>query len=242
MSYAVFIYSKQYCIRNHLERLFKNYIDFQSRNLKIACVTENINEIKDVINLNSIQYSIQVLHGPTIQGLQTIRACDQSCKQLIISDYQDSSELIDIVNSHVEPFAYIPTSIIDDVPRFYRLIETVEKRVVASTHTSSRSIVFKIYNETYYKRLDEVVLIECFDKPHKLLLVTINSSYELYGTIKGFESAYPELIRINRACIINPQYIYKIDHDNLRVHMTNGFIRWYTKSKKSKLTRLNSNQ
>lgn len=84
-------------------------------------------------------------------------------------------------------------------------------------------ITFKSGSHTTYIEQDSILYITVAYTPHKIQVVTTNSSREFYGTLKGcMKDLSNHFIRCHKGYIVNTDHIENVDRKECSITLTNG--------------------
>ncbi|WP_170314986.1 LytTR family DNA-binding domain-containing protein [Saccharibacillus brassicae] len=69
--------------------------------------------------------------------------------------------------------------------------------------------------------LSDLYFIETLP-PHKLIVHTADSQYQFYGKLNQLEKEYPQMMRVHKAFLINPENVQEIDFSNKQIFFAEG--------------------
>ena len=95
---------------------------------------------------------------------------------------------------------------------------------------------FKIGSRYYKFELNDILLIETSDLPHRIDLYTKDKNkYSFYGRLSEIAEQLPSFFKVDRACLINPVSIKEDDFSKREIIFNDHLTRYFSFRKSGQL-------
>lgn len=129
-----------------------------------------------------------------------------------------------VIKEHLECLSFIYKD--DDITNIHNEINyslsEAQKRIDAIEKTNQKQLSFKIGREEHFINFNKLLYIKVSDVIHRLVVVAKDEQSEFYGTISEISKRYPELLQVDRSCMVNPQNIVSFDSKQRKIFFENG--------------------
>lgn len=110
----------------------------------------------------------------------------------------------------------LPSRMILCLQKAFERYSSVENKV-------HKTLSIKIGSHNIFVPMNEIYCIKSSNNKHKLLILSNESIYECYGTLKEILKKLDDSFFLcHKSCIVNLQYVSEIDKDNLNIKLKNG--------------------
>lgn len=227
---------------DQISTIIKHYLMMNENNYSISYTSQDPHKIIQYIKETKPRkgiYFIDVDLQSDMNGLELareIRAKDIEGRIIFITSDQTAAK--ESFRFNVEALGFIEKTADLNLLReeICEIFRTALSRQVQVNEIKKEHFSFTYAGETYHFNLEDVILLETSDIPHKLKLYTVDGFFEFSGTIMSFEERYPKLIRINRYALINPAHISSFNSSTKEIILYNQFHHYvsYRRVKKVK--------
>lgn len=226
---------------DQISTIIKHYLMMNENNYIISFLSQDPYQIIEYLKENKPRkgiYFIDVDLQSDINGLElarNIRNKDIEGKIIFITSDQTAAK--ESFRYSVEALGFIEKTADLNYLReeICKSLRTALDRQIQVNEIKKEHFSFTYAGETYHFNLDEVILLETSDTPHKLKLYTVDSLFEFSGAINHFEDRYPKFIRINRYALINPEHISFFNSTSKELILNNQFTHYVSHRKTKKV-------
>ncbi|QTJ33929.1 LytR/AlgR family response regulator transcription factor [Dolosigranulum pigrum] len=225
-----------------IQTLFQHYRTFRENYFKLVLATHSPHDVLTYLDDHSPQkgvYLLDVHLQTTIDGLDlavAIRQCDVQAKIIFITTDENAAPLT--FKRNLEALSYInkPLTIDELRSQLFETLDIAYNRLNETLKTDKRLFSFAINSETTHIDINHILYLQTsVDNSHKLVLTTLDSEYEFPGKLATFEKMHPQLLRISKSALINPNNVVTIDHKTRDIFFNNTHSIQYAVRRKKEI-------
>ena len=225
MAHHIYVLEDSTPQRKKIVNIIQTHIDTQGYPMVITQSTYNPKKILAKVNpANRNIYFFDIDLGEAhINGIETaiqLREIDPAGIIAFISTHSDMAVLTFKHKLNVQDFI-IKDDPEEIAPRIQEVLDTAHQTTLPPPDTELFKLTTTI-GTVENVPLANILFFETHHTPHKLVLHTINSRVEFYGTLDKIEEHSPSFYRAHRANLINIQNIKTIHKASKTVEMING--------------------
>lgn len=224
MKLPIFICDDEQLLLSTYERIIKNTIIINDLEMEVFLATTDISDILSYISKNQITDSIFFLDinlGSPINGLdvaQKIRQVNEFAQIVFITSHKELA--FEILKRRISALDFIIKGDNEKIQITELLIERNQKFIL-NKNESKKFFRFNINQRSININFKNIYLIETSPSPHKIILIGDDIMYEFYGKLSDIEKQYPELKRVHKSYLINPENIISIDFKKREIFFPN---------------------
>lgn len=211
----------------HITTLVKNYILFHDDSFELVLSANSPDDVLTYIhkfNPKKAVYLLDIDLNHSMNGIdlaEHIRKNDPDAKLIFITTHEEVAPLTIKRNLEATDFIEKGYSITELRDSLYKALQIAYDRLTHSLTERKKIFTFSFASQTYHFPFDEVMILETSGLSHKLVLKTRNGEYQFSGNLSEFEQKYPQLFRVSKSSLINPENIFTIDYRNKTIIMNN---------------------
>lgn len=214
---------------SHFEKIVKNYILMEELDMDVVCASPEPGEImKTQDNFQSPGlYFLDIELNSDMDGFCLAEKIREKDPRGFIVFITTHSELVYIsFEKQVEAMDYILKDQPDQLPsRITLCMQKALTRYFSIENKVHKTLSIKIGSHNIFVPMEEIYCIKSSYYNHKLLILSNESIYECYGTLREVLKRLDESFFLcHKSCIVNLQYILEIDKNNLNIKLKNGQI------------------
>ncbi|WP_159721196.1 LytR/AlgR family response regulator transcription factor [Enterococcus sp. CSURQ0835] len=204
----------------HYQQIIENAIMINDYDMKLVLATTDPNDIFLYLSNNKLTNSLFFLDidlATTMTGIdaaQRIRTENEFAQIVFITSHHELA--LETLKRQIAPLDYIVKD--PEIQNEKRQIENILNGRHESTFidrsSNQRHLSFRIGSRCFRVAISSIYFIETSASPHKVILYGDNIMYEFYGKMNDLEKEYPELLRVHKSFLINPEKIKSIDFKN----------------------------
>ena len=103
-------------------------------------------------------------------------------------------------------------------------LNEAQRRIDAIEKSNERQISYRIGHDEYFVNFSQLLFLKVSDITHRLVLTARNEQTEFYGTISEYAEKYPELLQIDRSCLVNPENIVSFDARTRKLFLEDDIV------------------
>ncbi|WP_261807240.1 response regulator transcription factor [Lapidilactobacillus luobeiensis] len=217
MGYPIIICEDQTDQRQQIVTIIQNYLLFHHDQFRLVLQTPEPSAVQQYLRQSHVKQGIYFLDidlRQQIDGIQLateIRAADPQAKIIFTTAHTELLPLT--LKRRVEALGFIDKA---QAPESYRaevveLLTLAQRRLDATLIDAQRAFVFSVGSQVFTLDFQDVLFVEAAAQPHRLTLRTRFGQYEFYGKLAEIGAAYPDLMKVSRSCLINPENIFAVD-------------------------------
>ncbi|MCQ9210333.1 response regulator transcription factor [Granulicatella seriolae] len=247
MTYPIIICEDMKDQLNTIVTLIKYYMMGHDEPFKLALATQSPEDAQRYLQEFEPKQGIYFLDidlNHQIDGIalaQQIRKQDVQAKIIFTSSHEEMIPLT--LKRRLEALGFVTKTTDLDAFRseIFELLNLAQERIDHLTTEQKKAFIFSIGTQVFTINIDDILLLETSDTPHKLVLYTRDGLYEFYGNLRDYVKAYPNLFLLNRSCLIQPKNIIKVDFKTREVHLRPKLSRYFPFGKGSTLRKVQEN-
>ncbi len=212
---------------SHFEKIIKNYILIEELDMDVVCASSDPKEILKVQEKFCAPglYFLDIELNSDMDGFGLAEKIRKKDPRGFIVFITTHSELVYIsFEKQVEAMDYILKDQPDQLPaRMTLCIQKALERYASIENKVHKTLSIKIGSHNIFVPVEEIYCIKSSNYKHKLLVLSNESVYECYGTLREMVKRLDDSFFLcHKSCIVNLQYILEIDKDNLYIKLKNG--------------------
>ncbi|KRO29225.1 response regulator [Lactiplantibacillus fabifermentans DSM 21115] len=212
-----------------LKQIITNHIMINDFDMGLTLATSRAQDILDYLQTNpaveglyflDIEYTGQALNG--LELATKIRELDVNAKIVFVSTHSEMAFLT--FERRIEPLDFVVKDLGQDTVK-----AKVEKDIrVAYERYTKQGVVSKAMfsyskgGQLFNLPLDQVLFIETGTSRNKLVLHLTERIVQYNGKISDETVAHPELFRVHKSFLVNPQKLVRVDKQNQLGYFENG--------------------
>lgn len=216
--YPIIICEDSHTQLSHITTLVNNYILFHEDRFFLGLASNSPDDVLIYIHKFKPKKGVYLLDidlNHSMNGIELaerIRKSDTEAKLIFITTHEEAAPLT--VKRHLEATDFIEKgySIAELRDALYKSLEIAYQRLTDTLDERKQSFSFSFASKTYNFNFDDVMILETSGFSHKLVLKTRNGEYQFSGKLSDYEQKYPQLFRISKSSLINPDNVFTIDY------------------------------
>ncbi|MCW6665748.1 LytTR family DNA-binding domain-containing protein [Aerococcaceae bacterium NML191219] len=211
----------------HITTLVNNYILFHDDRFKLVLAANSPDDVLTYLHKfqpKKAVYLLDVDLNHSMNGIdlaERIRKNDVDAKIIFITTHEEVAPLTIKRNLEATDFIEKGYSISKLRDALYQALEIAYERLTHSLTERKQMFIFNFASQTYHINLEDIMILETAGLSHKLVLKTINGEYNFPGNLSDYEQKYPQLFRISKSSLINPDNVFTIDYRTKMIIMKN---------------------
>lgn len=216
MTLPIFICDDEPLLLSHYRQIVQNWIMINDYDMQVVLATNTADKITNYLinhQLTNSLFFLDIDLGHYLEGIelaQQIRHKNSYAQIVFITSHQELA--LETLKRQIAPLNYIVKDGQTEATQIKRILDGLNKTTDIDILTSSqRHLTFKIGSRQIRVNLSCIYFLETSPTPHKVILYGKDIMYEFYGKISQLEKDFPELIRVHKSFLINPNKVQAID-------------------------------
>lgn len=212
---------------NMFSKVVKNAVMMEQLDMKFTLATPNPYEILSYLRDHQTTgiYFLDIDLKTDMTGLELaekIREYDPRGYIIFVTTHAEMSYLTFMYK--VEALDFIIKTPNEDVSlRIKQCLFKVHERHMIANKDTNKSFILKLEDTMINVPFDQILFFETSTRIHKIILHGIDRQIEFYSSLKDIEHALDErFYKCKSSCIVNKDFIEKIDITNRLIHLRNG--------------------
>lgn len=212
-----------------LKQIIKNHIMINDFDMELTLATGQAQTLLDYVETNSdleglyfldIEYPGQDLNGLTLAT--RIREADVNARIVFVSTHSEMAFLT--FERRIEPLDFIVKDLGQETvkAKVETDIRVAYERYTKQAVTSKAMFSYSKGGQLFNVPLDQVLFIETGAVRNKLVLHLTDRIVQYNGKISDETVAHPELFRVHKSFLVNPQMLVRIDKQYQLGYFENG--------------------
>ncbi|MCW1909873.1 response regulator transcription factor [Lactiplantibacillus paraplantarum] len=212
-----------------LKQIIKNHIMINDFDMELTLATGQAQELLDYVEANTnveglyfldIEYPGQKLNGLSLAT--RIRETDVNAKIVFVSTHSEMAFLT--FERRIEPLDFIVKDLGQETvkAKVETDIRVAYERYTKQGVTSKAMFSYSKGGQLFNVPLEQVLFIETGTSRNKLVLHLIDRIVQYNGKISDETVAHPELFRVHKSFLVNPQMLVRIDKQQQLGYFENG--------------------
>lgn len=212
-----------------LKQIIKNHIMINDFDMELTLATGQAQTLLDYVETNSdleglyfldIEYPGQDLNGLALAT--RIREADVNARIVFVSTHSEMAFLT--FERRIEPLDFIVKDLGQETvkAKVETDIRVAYERYTKQAVTSKAMFSYSKGGQLFNVPLDQVLFIETGAVRNKLVLHLTDRIVQYNGKISDETVAHPELFRVHKSFLVNPQMLVRIDKQHKLGYFENG--------------------
>ena len=214
MMLSVFICEDDPKQRELLETTVNEYVGLEEYEIELALSTDNPIEFIEYLTAHPKQNNLYILdvnlrhEKDGIALAKQIRELDFHGKMVFVTTHAELSYLI--FRYRIEALDYIIKINAEDIVKKVRECIEVTHHRCRETVSEQKTLQVKTSVGVQKIPIDDILFVETYHVPHKLILHTKNERIEFRGNLKDITKISPDFFRCHKAYVVNVKNIKRI--------------------------------
>ena len=212
----------------NLVKIVNDYVATKNYDIKIALATGDPTELLGYLEHFPQQGAIYILDvnlQHQINGITLatkIREQDVNGKIIFITTHIELAYLT--FQYKVEAMDYIVKDSPEEIAAKLKTCLGIAYKRCQDSSSKQECFQVKVGDEIRNIPLEDIMFFESSHTPHKVVLHTVNSYIEFYGSLSDVEQANQHFYRCHQSYVVNTKNVSAINKTKREVQMTNGEI------------------
>lgn len=215
MTLPIFICDDDEHILNQYQRIIQNTIMINAYDMEVLVATTDVQDIRDYLHqhpqLTDALFCLDIDLHSKLTGIDVaveIRHQDPDAQIVFITSHQELA--YETLKRRVAALDFIQKGD-DDKAQIQSLLAELDANIRRDGHSEHHYFEFQVGSREVRVDFDAIYYIETAARPHKVVLYGEAFMYEFYAKLSDIAEAYPDLLRVKKSYLINPQQIISID-------------------------------
>lgn len=216
MTLPIFLCDDDSALVQYYKSVIENWIIINDYDMKLVFATTDPNDIFLYLKKNDITnclFFLDIDLGTHLDGIdiaQQIRSDNEFAQIVFITSHQELA--IKTLQRQIAPLDYIVKDSQEKKKQIQKVLNSCYQQTFIDRVPNQRHLSFLMGSRSIRVDISSIYFIETSATPHKLILYGENIMYEFYGKMDVLTDEYPELLRVHKSFLINPQNIKSIDY------------------------------
>lgn len=223
----IFICEDQPVQLHYFVETIKNFVMIQELDMQLELAASDPFEVIRYVEANEVQgglYFLDIDLSSSINGIDlgvAIRQKDPTAKIVFVTTHDELAPLT--FRRKVETLDYILKSgeFASLRPQIEECVQVAFQRSLDRRKIDKQLFSLAVGSRHIHLALSDLYFIETLH-PHKLIVHTVDSQYQFYGKLNQLEKEYPQMMRVHKAFLINPENVQEIDFSNKQIFFAEG--------------------
>lgn len=151
--------------------------------------------------------------GGGIDGIdvaQHIRNENEFAQIVFITSHQELA--LETLKRQISPLDYIVKDDETEKNQIENILKGRHDQTFVDRKSNQRHLSFMIGSRNFRVDLTSIYFLETSVTPHKVILYGEKMMYEFYGKMNDLERENPELLRVHKSFLINPEQVESVDY------------------------------
>ncbi|WP_125768684.1 LytR/AlgR family response regulator transcription factor [Lapidilactobacillus wuchangensis] len=215
MALPVFICDDETRFLTYYQQIIKNAIMINEYDLELILATTDPQDILRYLDKNKITDSLFFLDIDLenkengIDLARQIRDQNEFAQIVFLTSHPELA--LETLKRQIAPLNYLIKDDKSEKIQIEHILEQQNATMTINRRSNCRYLTFTLGFRKMKIDISGIYFIETSVVPHKLVLYGEGMMFEFYGRINDFERDYPELLRVHKSFLINPNQIINID-------------------------------
>lgn len=215
MTLPIILCDDDIILMSHYKGIIENWIMINDFDMKLVLATTDPKDIFLFLEKNALTNSLFFLDidlGKQLTGIdvaQKIRSENEFAQIVFITSHQELA--LETLKRQIAPLDYIVKGDTEK-SQIEEILTGRHKQTFVDRQFNERHLSFMIGSRNFRVDISAIYFLEASVTPHKVVLYGENMMYEFYGKMNDLEQEYPELIRIHKSFLINPNQVKVVDY------------------------------
>lgn len=216
MTLPIILCEDDIALMSHYKAIIENWIMINDYDMRLVLATTDPAEVLLYLSQNQLTNSLYFLDidlGKQLDGIdvaQQVRKDNEFAQIVFITAHQELA--LETLKRQIAPLDYIVKDDRNEKIQIETVLDGRHKQVFVDHRPNARHLSFMIGTRNFRIDLTAIYFLETSVTPHKVILYGENMMYEFYGKMNNLEEEYPELLRVHKSFLINPNKVTAVDY------------------------------
>lgn len=216
MALPIFLCDDNSVLVQYYKSVIENWIMINDYDMELIFATTDPDDIFQYLKKNSLTnclFFLDIDLGTELDGIdiaQQIRRDNAFAQIVFITSHQELA--IKTLQKQISPLNYIVKDSQTEKNQIQKVLNSCHQQTFIDRLPNQRHLSFLIGSRSIRVAISTIYFIETSPTPHKIILYGEDIMYEFYGKMDDLTDEYPELLRVHKSFLINPQQIKSIDY------------------------------
>lgn len=216
MALPIFLCDDDSVLVQYYKSVIENWIMINDYDMELIFATTDPDDIFLYLKRNSITnclFFLDIDLGMSLDGIdiaQQIRSDNEFAQIVFITSHQELA--IKTLQRQISPLNYIVKDGQTEKKQIQKVLNSCHQETFIDRLPNQRHLSFLMGSRSIRVAISAIYFIETSPTPHKLILYGKDIMYEFYGKMDDLTDEYPELLRVHKSFLINPEQVKSIDY------------------------------